>query len=129
MTHLTSLLSITQASRFPRADPFRVWCRTNGLAGLDVDEPKLAESSGFNNLVVFGEENFGVWATTVFSKLTMLMGGGRPRFRSGPLYNHVDNMTIIVPRINYVCCQMLLPLCILTISDLFVTSLAPSSAH
>lgn len=93
---------MTHASRFPRADPERVWCRTIGLAGLDVDEPRPAESSGFNSLVTFGEEIFGVWATTVFSKLTMLIGGGRPRFRSGPLYSQVDKRTIIVPRMNCV---------------------------
>lgn len=100
-TYNTSLSYITHSSRLPRDDPFRAWCRTIGLAGLDVDEPKVAESSGFSNLLVFGDESLGVWATTVFSKFTMLIGGGRPRFRSGPLYNQVDNMTIPVPKMNY----------------------------
>lgn len=96
------LSCIPHSSRLPREDPFRAWCRTIGLAGLDVVDPKVAESRGFSNLVVFGEESLGVWATTVFSKFTMLIGGGRPRFRSGPLYNQVDNMTMPVPKMNYV---------------------------
>lgn len=30
----------------------------------------------------------------------MLIGGGRPRFLSGPLYSHVEKITKAVPRMN-----------------------------
>lgn len=73
------------SSRFPRADPTLEWCR-NGVAGLEVESPKPAESSGLSSpAVMFGDEILGVFATTVFSKLTIWMGEGLPRFLSGPL--------------------------------------------
>ncbi len=44
---------------------------------------------------------FGVESIVVFSKLTMVIGGGRPRFRSGPLYMYVESRTRDVPAANY----------------------------
>lgn len=93
-----------QIPRFPRADPTREWCR-NGVAGLEVDVPKPSKSIGFSSPAEsVGDEDLGVLATTIFSKLTMWMGAGLPFFRSGPLYSQVAKKTMMVPRINWRVC-------------------------
>ena len=68
-----------------------------------MDNPRdLADSKGFGT-VNLSLETLGVCIGSIvaFSNLAMLIGGGLPRFRSGPVYKKVEVRTKTVPIKNY----------------------------
>jgi len=67
--------------------------------GGGIRESGLSDSMG-SALSLAASVNRGVRSIVVFSKLTTLMGGGRPLLLSGPPYRYVEAMTSAVPRRN-----------------------------